>query len=146
VATVNFQLGGVLKFENEEGHALITIRYRDLTLTARGDDMAYTIPVSHSVELQISYVDAHGNPAVVDGEVTWLSSDENVAGVVADASDSTRATLESGTGAGQAQITATADADLGSGSREIVTLMDVSVIPGEAVAGTISPVGEATPI
>ena len=47
---------------------------------------------------------------------------------------------------GQVQITATADADLGEGTRELVTLMDVTIVAGEAVAGVIQPLGEATPI
>jgi hypothetical protein len=47
---------------------------------------------------------------------------------------------------GQAQVTATADADLGSGARNIMTVADIQVVSGEAVAGTIQPVGEAEPI
>ena len=46
---------------------------------------------------------------------------------------------------GTAQITATADADLGEGVRELITLLDVNVVAGEAVAGTISVVGSAQP-
>jgi len=46
---------------------------------------------------------------------------------------------------GQIQITATADADLGAGVRNLVTVCDIQIVAGEAVAGTISPVGAPTP-
>jgi hypothetical protein len=47
---------------------------------------------------------------------------------------------------GQAQVTATCDADLGDGVRELITLCDIEVVGGEAVAGTIQPVGEPDPL
>jgi hypothetical protein len=43
-------------------------------------------------------------------------------------------------------MTAYADADLGERVRELATTMDVTVMAGEAVAGTITPVGEPEPI
>ena len=106
--------------------------------------MAYTLPADKQVEVQVAYVDANGNPAVVDGDVSWASSDPNIAAVTAEA-DTTKAFIVPGAGVGNVQITATADADLGTGVRELVTFMDVTVIGGEAVAGTITPVGEPTP-
>jgi hypothetical protein len=39
------------------------------------------------------------------------------------------------------QITATADADLGAGVRNLVTVCDITIVAGEAVAGTIAPIG-----
>jgi hypothetical protein len=47
---------------------------------------------------------------------------------------------------GQAQVTAIADADLGDGTRELVCSAEVEVIGGEAVGGSITPVGEPSPI
>jgi len=147
LTTVEFKLGGTLKFlVEEDGYAMVTVKHQTFTLTARGDKMAYTLPIAYSVGLQIAYVDAGGNPAVVDGDVTWASSDTDVILVDVSNTDSTKATLVSRSKVGQAQITATADADLGAGVREIITLMDVTVVAGEAVAGTISPVGEAAPV
>jgi hypothetical protein len=77
--------------------------------------------------------------------VSWASSDETIARVVVDAGDTTGASVEAQGKIGQAQITATADADLGTGVRELVTLMDLTVVAGEAVAGTIEPVGAPIP-
>ena len=108
--------------------------------------MSYTLPSRMQVHAQVAYVDAAGNPAVVDGDVTWASSNDLIVAVTTNTADTTKV-LIAGVGlAGQAQVTATADADLGDGVRTLVTTMDVEVIAGEAVAGTITPVGAAEPI
>jgi len=61
MSTVQFQLGGTLKFVTEpEGYALITITYDRFTITAKGQDMAYTLPNDHLVQVQVAYVDSHG--------------------------------------------------------------------------------------
>jgi hypothetical protein len=127
------------------GHACLTITDRQCSFTAKGDVM-YTLPVGYGVELQVEYVDAGGNVATIDGAVTWSSSDEEIVKVATDSTDTKRCGMTSGTKIGQAQVTATADADLGEGVRNLVTLLDVTVIAGEAVAGTITPVSVAAPI
>jgi hypothetical protein len=148
VTTVQFQLGGTLKFvtEEESGYALLTIKYDGFTITARGDNMAYVLPNDKFIAVAVAYVDAKGNAAQVDGDVTWDSSDENIVTVEVDAADSTQAKVIPTGQVGQAQVSVTADADLGSGIREIITTADIQVVAGEAVAGTISPVGEPQPI
>jgi hypothetical protein len=142
--SVNFTLGGTLRFVAEEGDVFFTIRCRDFVVTARGKDMAYTLASGMQVHVKVSYIDAAGNPAVVDGEVAWSSSNPSIATVAPEGADS--AVVRAAGPTGQVQITATADADLGDGTREIVTPMDVSVAAGEAVAGTIEPVGGAEPV
>jgi hypothetical protein len=148
--TVEFRLGGTLKFLLDEPEvrpgAIITLRYDGLSITTRGEGMAYTLPNDHVVNVQISYIDAKGNAAQVDGEVAWSSSDEAIAIVAVDSGDSTQARVRPSDQLGQAQITATADADLGEGTREIITTMDVTIVAGSAVSGTITPVGEPLPI
>src|SRR5262245_36004866 len=114
------KIAGTLKLlmsEIDEPHVLVTLTYDRFTITCRGDDMAYTLPADKQVQVQVKYVDRNGNPAVVDGEVTWSSSDANIADVTADAADTTKATVAPGLATGQAQIVATADADLGEGVR-----------------------------
>jgi|SRR5215475_14291576 len=145
--TVQFKLGGTLTLlEEEAGYCLVTVRYGAFTITARGNHMSYTLPSRMQVHAQVAYVDAAGNPAVVDGDVTWASSNDLIVAVTTNTADTTKV-LIAGVGlAGQAQVTATADADLGDGVRTLVTTMDVEVIAGEAVAGTITPVGAAEPI
>jgi len=147
--TIEFRLGGTLTLKSKpdkKGYCLVTLRYRDFTVTARGDDMAYTLPSRMQAHVQVAYVDASGNPATVDGDVVWGSSDDNVASVTVDPTDSTKATVGAVGPIGQVQVTASADADLGQGVRTLVTPMDVTVVAGEAVSGTISPVGPVEPI
>src|SRR5262245_29526133 len=146
--TVAFKLGGTFTLftEPDQAGAFFTIRYRDFTIRARAKDMAYKLPSGMQVDVQVSYVDTNGNPAEVDGEVTWDSSHAGTLEVEVDRGDSTKATIKAIGPVGQAQVTATADADLGTGTRELITPMDVEVVAGEAVSGTIAPVGEAKPI
>ena len=113
----------------------------------------YTLPADKQVRLQIAYVDANNNTAHVDGAVSWESSDDEIASVEPlvptqvdpNTPEGGVVMLVPGAKVGTCQITARADADLGDGVRELVTLLDVEVVGGEAVAGTITPVGEATP-
>ena len=146
--TVAFKLGGVLEIitEPDKAGCFVTVRYRDFTITARGLDMAYTLAAGMQVNVQVSYVDANGNPARVDGDVSWNVSDGGVVELNVDNQDSTICLVKATGKTGQVQITATADADLGEGVRPLITPMDVDVVAGEAVAGTIAPVGGAEPI
>src|SRR4029077_15615383 len=66
--------------------ARLSVWYEQFKIT--GENIVYTLPVDHFVLMQISYTDAAGNPAKIDGEVTWTSSDESVATVEPDAVDS----------------------------------------------------------
>ncbi|HEY2617489.1 MAG TPA: hypothetical protein VGI78_09150, partial [Acetobacteraceae bacterium] len=63
-----------------------------------------------------------------------------------DANDSTLVTISAIGPVGAAQVTATADADIGSGITSLVTMLDISTIAGQAVAGTITVTGTPTPI
>jgi hypothetical protein len=126
--------------------SLITVRFGSFSITARGDKVVYTLPADMQVEVQVSYVDASGNPATVDGDVTWSSSDDTIVQVQVNSADSTLCEVIAPGPVGNAQVTATADADLGAGSTPIVCLMDVTVASGQAVSGTIQPVGPPEPI
>lgn len=105
----------------------------------------FNLPDDKAVAVQVFYVDAHNHPAVVDGAVTWSSSDETIATVTVDPADSTKARVAAGAGLGQVQITAKADADLGAGIRELLTMLDVTVVAGEAVSGVIQPTSDPVP-
>jgi len=108
--------------------------------------MSYTLPTDMMVGVQVTYTDAKGNPATVDGDVVWTSSDDNIAGAEPDAEDSTKANIVPAAKIGNVQITATADADLGSGVSNIIAVMSLTVVAGEAVAATIAPTGDPVPI
>ena len=135
----------IIKHQLVDSFSRLTITYKGFTLTAQGDVM-YTLPVDMFVQMQVSYVDAKGNPATVDGPVTWASSDDDVLAVQVDANDSTIVSVTPVGTLGTAQISATADDDLGTGVRQLVTLADITVVAGEAVAGTIQPIGAPQPI
>ena len=141
---VELTLGGTLKLlvrEIEQAPtAFFTLAFDSFTITARGDDMAYTLPVDKQVRVKVSYVDAHGNPAQVD-DVGWQSSDEGIARVWRNAENHFEAVIAPSGNTGQVQIAARADADMGEGTRELITTMDITVVAGEAVAGVIEPVG-----
>lgn len=127
------------------GKQLLTLTFEQFTITAEGDHVMYTLPVEYSVLLQVAYVDAKGNPAKVDGDVSWTSSDASMIAIKVDPADSTVCRIWAVGTAGQAQVTASADADLGDGVRELITLCDIEVVAGEAVAGTIQPLGNPDP-
>jgi hypothetical protein len=107
--------------------------------------MAYTLPVGNLVNVRVDYVDVAGHPATVE-TVDWASNTPDIADVVVDADDEHICTVIAGDLLGTTQITATADADLGEGVRHIITTFDVTVVAGEAVAGTISPTGDSQPV
>jgi hypothetical protein len=146
------EIGGTFKvlmrqIEDEpQIRARTTLRYDGFIITITGDRMAYTLPVDHEVEVQVAYVDAKGNPAVVDGDPVWSSSDETIITVTADTTNAMQAMVTPVGPIGNAQVKVEADADLGAGTKSLITLMDVTIVAGEAVAGTITPVGAPTPV
>ena len=96
----------------------------------------FTLPDDKVANGAITYVDAKGNPAKVDGVPAWSSSDDAVI-AVAQAADGMSAVITP-MGLGTAQVRIEADADLGSGVVSLVTLGDVEVIAGTAVAGVLT--------
>ena len=107
--------------------------------------MAYLLPNDHAVQLKVSYYDAKGNPAKVDGDVAWASSDETIARITV-GEDTMTCMVYPVDQLGTAQISATADADLGEGVTEIITTGNIEVVAGQAVSGTIEPVGDPIPL
>ena len=124
--------------------AVLTITYHRFTITMKGDVM-FTLPVDDAVKMRVTYVDSENNPAKVEGPIAWASSDDTLAEFEVDSVDSSIVTVIPAGPIGQVQITATADADLGAGVRNLITICDISLVAGEAVAGVIQPVGEPFP-
>lgn len=96
----------------------------------------FTLPDDKTANAAVSYVDAKGKPAKVDGAPVWESSDSAVLTVAA-ASDGMSAVVTPGD-PGTAQLKITADVDLGAGVEELITLADVEVVAGKAVAGNVT--------
>ena len=123
---------------------VLTITYHRFTITMKGDVM-FTLPVDDVVKMRVTYVDSENNPAKVEGPIAWASSDDTLAEFEVGSVDSSIVTVIPVGPIGQVQITATADADLGAGVRNLITVCDISLVAGEAVAGVIQPVGEPFP-
>lgn len=124
----------------------VTANCGGFKVKAKGPLIMYTLPSDKMVGVGVTYQDSKGRPAEVDGEVVWTSSDETIATVSVDSTNSNLAKIEPADEIGQVQIIATADADLGEGVTSIICTMDVEVVAGQAVVGTIAPVGPAHPI
>jgi hypothetical protein len=145
---VNFKLGGSLQFETAEEACVVTTTVDRIQIisTMKGEStMAYNLPIDKQVQVAVQWLDSRGNPAAVDGAVSWESSDETIAGVSV-GTDTSTAVIIPGSNLGTAQISASADADLGEGVVEVICTLDVSVVAGQAVSGTISPTGPPEPI
>jgi hypothetical protein len=109
--------------------------------------MTYKLPDDKQIAVKVAYLDSKGRPAEVDGDVEWESSDTTIVVVTVSPDDSTQALIAPAGEdlLGQVQISATADADVGDGVNHVVCTLDVTLIGGEAVIGTITPVGDPQP-
>lgn len=126
------------------GAVVITAQVGGFIVTAKGPKMAYTLPADLQVTLQVQFQDSKGNPATIDGNPTWSSSDTAIATVAATPGNPFLAQLLPGE-LGNCQVKVEADADLGEGVRAVLCTMDVTVVGGEAVVGVISPASEPAP-
>jgi len=106
--------------------------------------MAYTLPIDKKIDVAVAYVDAKGN--LVDlpqGNVTWETSDVAILTAIPDAEDDQQCELLPTGPIGTAQVTCTGRNPNGE---EIIATLDVTLVAGDAVTGTIQPVGEPQPI
>jgi hypothetical protein len=128
------------------GKVIVTVKYGSFIARAEGSHMAYTLPVDHYIEVEVSYEDAFGNVAEVDGAVSWGTSNDQILTIAVDPDNSMKCTITPTGKAGSAQVTATADADMGTGVTSLITLLDVTTVAGAAVAGVIQVVGSPIPV
>jgi hypothetical protein len=99
--------------------------------------MAFILADTKKVSASVSFVDAKGNAASVQGEPAWSSSDETIATVTADAGGMS-ATIVAVGPLGMAQISVSADADLGDGVQTVTGLADIEVQASQAVAASLT--------
>lgn len=97
----------------------------------------FTLPDDKTASAAVAYVDAKGNPAKVDGTPVWSSSDDTIL-TVTPSSDGLTAEVTPVGPLGTAQVKVEADADLGAGVVPLISLADVEVVAGQAVAGNVS--------
>jgi hypothetical protein len=89
------------------------------------------------VPLAVAFKTAAGNPARVDGNPTWRSSNDTVVAVSASADGNSAVAVAQGP-LGTVQISAEADADLGEGTRLVTGVIDIEVRAAEAVSAIVT--------
>jgi hypothetical protein len=114
--------------------------------------MPVQVTLSAADEIHVSInqpIDKYGNPAPIDGEITWSSN--NAALEVRDDPDVEGGKILYPTGqTGSFRVNVSADADLGEGVEEITDYIDVLVVAGKATGfgfnmGTPHPKEDETP-
>ena len=103
----------------------------------KGENMSTAMPSGTLGTVTCSWVDAGGNPAPVDGPTACQSSDTTIVTVTPSAGNPLIADLYAVGPIGDVSIQATADADMGAGVTSITALLALTVIAGQAVAGTL---------
>jgi hypothetical protein len=123
--------------------AVFTVTFEGFQV--KGDaPMAYTLPVDKMVVVAVQYADTGGN--VVDlpqGNVHWETSEPTILDAQPDASDDQQCSLTPAGTVGNAQVTCTGSNPDGS---QVIATLDITVVAGDAVSGTIQPTGEPQPI
>lgn len=116
--------------------AIGPVTEQKLSGPAVGESVMFKLTDSQQVAVSISAADKKGQSAPVEG-VTFATSDPNVATVVQDAVDPSKALVVAGL-PGTCQIQVSADADLGEGVTKIEGVLDVEVVAGQAVALSVA--------
>lgn len=95
------------------------------------------LPDDQSVSASVTFQDAKGNAARVDGVPVWAADPAGIVELVV-ADDGMSAVVKPVGPLGSVQVSVTADADLGAGNVPLALLGTVEVIAGTAVAGSIN--------
>jgi len=97
-----------------------------------------TMQVQTYATLSVEWKDKAGNPAKVDGETTWTSSNPNTLEAEVATGNSLICNVYAPGPIGKATVEATADADRGEGVKTISKTIEIEVTTGEAVEGEIT--------
>jgi hypothetical protein len=99
--------------------------------------MAFILTVDQEVPITVTFADDMGNATTVDGVPVWATSDPAV--LEFQASDDGMSCVVQAVGPiGQGQISVTADARMGSDVVPVIGLLDIEIVPGEAVRAALS--------
>ena len=142
--TITFKVSGAVQIERDALALRVVFTIIHGSTIIRGvAPMAYTLPVDQQIEVQVSYVDAEGNAVdLPQGNVTWEVSDAALLGVVPDTTDDQKCMVTPVGPVGTAQLTCTGKNPDGSA---VIATLDMTLVPGNAITGTIQPVGSPTP-
>ena len=91
----------------------------------------FTMRYNQEVEVSIKPVDAAGNDAPVDGVPEWSLSSSDFAHIKSTTPDGLKSVI-AGDKPGSFQVNVTGDADLGTGVIPIVSMLDMTLQPGQA--------------
>lgn len=100
--------------------------------------MAYTMMDDGEASVVIRAVDAKGNPAPLDGIPAWSTSDDTLL-TVTPAVDGLSAQIAAVGPLGATQLKVTADARMGPEVVEIMGVLDIDIVAGEAVSIVLEP-------
>jgi hypothetical protein len=112
-----------------------TVVFKELNISIFGEIKKMILTATQEFDLAIKPVDKKGNAAQVDGVPVWAST--NVEIVTVTAAEDGLSCIAKANKIGDAQISVKADADLGEGIRELVGVLDITVVAGEAATLTI---------
>lgn len=90
------------------------------------------LTTTQKVPVFVEPVDKFGNPAEVENLV-WTSSDPTIVDFVFDTESHKSAWVVTTGGTGSVQIAVTADATLGEGEKPLTAIVNIEVVPAEAV-------------
>ena len=97
--------------------------------------MAVTVDTDNNLPFTLSIMDAHGNPAQVDGIPVYATSDATVMTIQAAADGMSGTVVTVAPSATPQRMTVTADADLGAGVNTITGVSDdIDVTQGASFA------------
>ena len=119
-------------------HRAVCFRWRigpvETTSPSLGEvAMSIVLKDTQRVTINVSPVDAKGNPAQVDGAPVWAVVGPGIVTLAPSADGMTCVATTTGD-LGTTQVTVTADADVGEGVQTISGLLDVEVVGGTAVS------------
>ena len=100
--------------------------------------MPFVLTTDQKTRVAVSLRDRYDNPATIDGTPRWETSDPGVI-TVSTLDDGRTGDIVTAGRLGAAQVTVRCDADVGDGVRELVGVLDVEVVGGEAVLLALTP-------
>lgn len=125
-----------LGLEDKEPEAVSVIFYT----TKKGKQIklggSMFLKINEKLPLSVSFADAQGNAAKVDGAPAWALSDASIGDLIVAADGMSAEFAPKAVGACKVQVNA--DADMGSGIKSILGELDVEVLALEAVSVVIS--------
>lgn len=97
----------------------------------------FVLPDTKKVPLTVTFADAAGNAASVEGVPVWSSSDETIVLIADVAADGLSAFAVAVGPLGTAQVNVSADADLGEGVTTLTGVLDIQVTASAATSAIV---------